>query len=139
MAQTIGGVEPATTQTVRGTLRPSYSYQWDSADKPTIYQLGVLARRDPAGQPIFNFVQISAEAEPAMDWESDYTPATAALALTIIVLLLERAGVSQPRHRVRAIARDFAELFLCSMPPDGGCIPIEVMDHWLHHALGRTR
>jgi len=119
--------------------QPSYRYTWDSPDKPTIFELGVLARRDPQGRAVLNFEPILSAAEPEMDWAADYTPSVAALALTIIVHLLERAdaGRDLPLHWVRAMARQFAEIFLCTMPDDGGCIPIDVMDHWLRSVANR--
>ena len=121
----------------RVALRPSHTYRWNSTDKPGLAEFGVLARRDPRGRAVLNFEPLEPGVE--FDWGDDYTPAVAALSVTVVVRLLEHTHtVGLPTPRLRALARNFGEMFLCTMPDDGGFIPIDVMEHWIHHALSRV-
>ena len=122
----------------RALLRPSHSYRWNSPDKPGLSEFGVLARRDPKGRAVLNVEPVEPGVE--FDWEAEYTPAVAALSAAIVLVLLEHTRVPKrlPAPRLRALARHFGELFLCTMPADGGFIPIDVMEHWMQHALNRV-
>jgi hypothetical protein len=113
--------------------RRSYQYGWNELDETTFHSLGVIARRAPDGSPRFNFPQrLWLDPNVSMDWAEAPNLKVDTLALNILARFERglRARISTDRP-LNDSAEQFAELFLCTMPPDGGCIPHGVIREWL--------
>jgi hypothetical protein len=114
--------------------RRSYHYGWSELDETTFHTLGVIARRAPDGSPRFNFPQrLWLDPNVSMDWAEAPNPKVETLALNILARFEQglRARISTDRRSLSDSAEQFAEVFLCTMPPDGGCIPHGVIREWL--------
>jgi hypothetical protein len=113
----------------RGSSPRSYHYGWADLDASTFQRIGVIARRAPDGSPRFNFPQrFWLDPNVSMDWSSEINRQVETLAVNILA-----AFKSTQRHsgQHKETAGAFAELFLCTMPEDGGCIPRQVIRSWL--------
>jgi hypothetical protein len=115
-------------------IRFSYQYGWSELDEATFQPLGVIARRAPDGSPHFNFPQrLWLEPSVSMNWAEAPSLEVQTLALNILAQFERgrRAGLSTRPRPSGDSAQEFAELFLCTMPTDGGCIPTGVIREWL--------
>jgi hypothetical protein len=118
---------------------PSHRYRWNTLDRASFHAIGVIARRSPDGAPRFNFPQmICVYPRVKMNWSPHLNRQVETLGVNILgayVLSLPR------RNRLRAIrftldeSRAFAELVLCTMPQNGGCIPRMIIQAWIREAL----
>jgi hypothetical protein len=112
--------------------RPSYLYHWYDLDLRTFSALGVICRRDPDGDPVFNFRQKAMLVFP-MDWKRRYNKNVEALALNILLrmrytqrrLYLPARGIGETTV-VEAFARDH----LLTMDRAGGHIPRDQIAAW---------
>jgi len=113
----------------------SYRYRWNDLDRGTFPVIGVIARRAPDGKPRFNFDQtIWLSARVKMDWAPELNLKVQTLALNILTLFVTQSpgkGSRRGSRWLRDHAAEFAELFLCTMPAEGGCIPTTVIKEWL--------
>lgn len=104
--------------------RPSYLYSWYDLDPRTFETHGVICRRDPEGEPMFNFKQRALLVFP-MDWKRRYTRNVEALALNILL----RMNYSERRLNQVLLAA-FAHDHLLEMDRGGGHIPRDQIDAW---------
>jgi hypothetical protein len=121
------------------TTRRSYQYEWSELDEATFQPLGVIARRAPDGSPRFNFPQrLWLDPGVSMNWAEASSLEVQTLALNILAQFERgrRARISTPAQSLSDSAEQFAEIFLCTMPPDGGCIPAGVIREWLRSRRG---
>ena len=122
-----------------GRAMPSHWYRWNTLDRASFRAIGVIARRSPDGAPRFNFPQIiCVYPRVKMNW----SPHLSRQVETLAVNILRAYVLTLPtRNRLRAIhftldeSRGFAELVLCSMPQNGGCIPRMIIQAWIREAL----
>jgi hypothetical protein len=115
--------------------RPSYLYHWYDLDLRTFASLGVICRRDPEDDPVFNFKQKAMLGVP-MDWKRRYTKNVEALAANILLQMqyptrriyqpVRGAGFISATTVVEAFARDH---FL-TMDRAGGHIPRDQITTW---------
>ena len=127
--------DPTPTLVYRDKALPSYRYGWNDLDKGTFPVIGVIARRAPDGRPRFNFDQtIWLSARVNMDWAPELNLKVQTLALNILTRFVTQGrgkGSRRDSRWLRDHNGEFAKLFLCSMPADGGCIPTAVIEEWL--------
>jgi hypothetical protein len=112
-----------------GSSSRSYFYGWADLDASTFQRIGVIARRAPDGSPRFNFPQrYWLDPKVSMDWSCEINAQVETLAVNILATF---KSTRLPSGQHKEVAGAFAELFLCSMPEDGGCIPRQVIRSWL--------
>jgi hypothetical protein len=123
--------------------RPSYLYNWYDLDPRTFDSHGVICRRAPDGEPMFNFKQKALLLYP-MDWKRRYTRCVEALALNILLRmnyserrlhqpLRGEAFFAAPVTALEAFARDH----LLHMEREGGHIPRDQIEAWCQWHLPR--
>lgn len=126
-----------TLERMSGTqeYRPSYLYHWYDLDLRTFATLGVICRRDPDGEPVFNFRQ-KAMLGFQLDWKRRYTKSVEALALNILVQMgySTRRTYQPVRGATGASAMSIVEAFardhLLTMERAGGHIPRDQIVAW---------
>ena len=127
--------DPISTLVYCDKALPSYHYGWNDLDRGTFSAIGAIARRAPDGRPRFNFDQtIWLSARVKMDWAPELNLKVQTLALNILTLFVTQSpgkGSRRGSRWLRDHSAEFAELFLCTMPAEGGCIPTTVIKEWL--------
>jgi hypothetical protein len=125
-------------------IRPSYAYAWSDLDLASFRAIGVIARRSPSGAPRFNLPQtVWLYPRVKMNWGPRVNRQVETLAWNILAAFT----MVQPRRRsVRSCivftpeeSRAFAELVICTMPVNGGCIPRAVIRTWIGGAIRARR
>jgi len=113
-------------------------YTWSDVHLAPFELHGLIALRAPDKSAHFNvYPRLNQTARCAMNWQKTYSPSVEALALNVLLIYsslhtptttiaLYRPAVG----RGVSIVRAFGEDCLCSMPRDGGCIPLEALESW---------
>ena len=125
-------------------IRPSYAYGWSDLDLASFRAIGLIARRSPNGAARFNLPQsVWLYPRVKMNWGPRVNRQVETLAWNILTAFV----MVQPRGRgVRSClvftpeeSRAFAELVICTMPMNGGCIPRGVIRTWIGEAIRARR
>lgn len=135
----MGAIEP-TIITHRLRVTRSDDYAWTDVHLAPFAVYGLIALRAPDLTPRFNLSRRRAKPSALhtwMNWHRSYCAPVERLSLTVLHAYVSLSDPDSTidlfkpaRQRRISVVRAFGEDCLCSMPKEGGCIPLEALRSW---------
>ena len=114
----------------------SIDYSWSDVHLAPFRVHGFLALRAPDRSPRYN-IEHFVDRRRRMDWQRSYSPTVESLSLNILLIYtslgLGKSSIElyrPARGRGISLVQAFVQDCLCSMPREGGHIPLESLDTW---------
>lgn len=122
------------------TLPPSYTINWDELDPITFQQYGLLCRITPQRIHVCN-VPMERSGDIQSLWGQYPTDCMLLATATLAFFLEQAASLQLPTVRdinFDVLVADFAESILCTMPDNGGRIPLKEIESWFLRQCGHS-
>lgn len=118
-------------------VRRRTNFAWSDIHLAPFEVHGFIALRAPDRSPHFNLPDQVRERRLRMNWHKSYSQPVECLSLTVLLVFsslnrpMSAIELYRPaRGRGISIVQAFGHDCLCSMPREGGCIPLDSLEIW---------